>query len=137
MKVILIIVAVVALIIIVAKIRSGAKRNTAAMNALVAKYIFQRMTAEERTQVMDKIVTILQRDWRYSYEQAKKDIEKLNDKALFGFAALALAEMGINPEREIWQWQVVRNPYVALVAADKAIEIARIGLKKKGIDVSL
>jgi hypothetical protein len=44
--------------------------------------------------------------------------------------------MGVNPERDVWRWQLVRNPYLALVGADKAIYMASDGLKKKGVNVS-
>lgn len=121
MTTISVIVGLIALIIIIVKVRAGMRKNTAAMNALVAKHIFQQMSDDKRAMVLDGIAKILQRDLGWSYEKARQDVDTLNEPALFGWAALAMAEMGINPEPNIWRWQVVRNPYVALVGADKAI----------------
>ncbi len=131
-----VIIGIIALIIIIAKVRAGVRKNTAAMNALVAKHIFEQMPDAKRAMVLDAIAKILQRDLGWSYEKAKQDVVTLNEPALFGWAALAMAEMGINPEQSVWRWQVVRNPYVALVGADKAIYMAKVGLQNKGINVS-
>ncbi len=137
MQIFLVIVMIVALIIIFTKLRTRVERHTAAMNALMAKHIFQQMTIEEKTKVTDTLVKILQRDWGFSEDKARNDIKVLNEKAFFCLAALAMAEVGIQPEHELWHWKMVRNPYVALEGADKALYMARIKLEKQGVTLSL
>lgn len=126
-------------------------KHTAAMNALVAKHIFNQMGGKQRQEVLAKIQTILSQVGGWPPDEAASLMEQmldptqpktpamgnmLNEKAFFGFAALAMEEIGIVPPK-IWRWQVVKNPFVALADADKEIEIARIGLHKRGkIDVS-
>lgn len=116
--------------------RSEAK-HTAAMNALLAKHIFIQLDRQQRLEVCTKIQTILSDDGHMTLEDAADRMERMDEKEFFGFAAIAMAGLGIVPPK-IWSWQVVNNPFVALVDADREIEIARIGLHKRaGINVSL
>lgn len=115
----------------------GEAKHTAAMNALVAKHVFSQMGRQQRQEVCTKIQTILSDDGHMTLEDAAERMERMDERVFFGFAAIAMAEIGIVPPK-VWSWQVVHNPFVALVDAAREIEIARIGLHKRaGINVSL
>ena len=61
----------------------------------------------------------------------------MDEKVFFGFAALAMIEMGVAPPDAVWRWAGIRNPFVALINAGREIEMARLGLRKRGINVFL
>lgn len=129
----------------------GMGKHTAAMNALVAKHLFNQMDGQQRQKVLAKIQNILTQVGGWQPDEAVSLMKQmvdpaapkilemdnmLNEKTFFGFAAIAMAEIGIVPPK-IWRWQPVNNPFVALVDADEEIEIARISLHERGgIDVS-
>jgi hypothetical protein len=116
---------------------SGEAKHAAAMNALVAKYLLSQMSEEQCQAVYEKVQTLLFRDGQLTQEEAAWLLEG-NERVFFGFAALALMELGIAPPDEIWRWVRIRNPFGALLEADREIEIARIGLERqRGIRVSL
>jgi hypothetical protein len=105
------------------------------MNALVAKYIFSQMSEQESQAVCEKIQTILFRAGQITPDEAARMLGG-NERAFFGFAALAMMEMGIAPPKNVWRWEIIQNPFVALIKADRDIEIARVSLERKyGIKV--
>ena len=55
----------------------------------------------------------------------------LNDRELYGFMAIAMGELNISPAIQGYTWHFVRNPFVALLNADKEIAAAQIELEKK------
>jgi len=61
----------------------------------------------------------------------------MGEKEKYGFFALAMAELGIEPISRKWRWYIVPNPFVALIRAEKEIKMAQLGLKAEGIEVSL
>jgi hypothetical protein len=115
----------------------GEAKHAAAMNALVAKYLLNHMSEHQSQAVYEKIHTLLFREGQITQEEAAWLLEG-NERVFFGFAALALMEMGIAPPGDIWRWVRIRNPFGALLDADREIEIARLGLERqRGIKVSL
>jgi hypothetical protein len=107
------------------------------MNVLVAKHLLGQMSEQQSQAVLEKIQFILFRDGQITRDEAALHIEG-TERAFFGLAALAMIEMGIAPPDDVWRWVSVRNPFVALIKADREIEIARVGLERRfGIKVFL
>jgi hypothetical protein len=114
----------------------SAAKHAAAMNALIAKHVFGQMSAQQRQAVRANIQIILFRDGQITRDESAWLIEG-NERAFFGFAALAMLEMGVAPPDDVWRWVSVHNPYAALMDAATEIQMARRGLEKRGIKVSL
>lgn len=115
----------------------SAAKHAAAMNALVAKHVFGQMSEQQRWAVRADIQIILFRDGQMTRDGAAWLIEGMDERAFFGFAALAMMEMGIAPPDNVWRWVSVHNPFAALIDAATEIQMARRGLEKRGIKVSL
>ncbi len=129
----------------------GIGKHAAAMNALVAKHLFNQMDGQQSQKVLAQIQNILTQVGGWPPDEAASLMKQmldtaepktldmnsmLNEKTFFCFAAMAMAEIGIVPPK-IWRWRAVKYPFVALINADEEIEIARISLhEREGIDVS-
>jgi hypothetical protein len=50
----------------------------------------------------------------------------LDEKTRYGFFALSMLELDIKPISKKWQWQIVSNPFVALIGAEREIMMARL-----------
>jgi hypothetical protein len=53
-----------------------------------------------------------------------------DDRARYGFYALAMAELGISPALRGETWQYIKNPFVALDKGDNQIGAAAVHLRK-------
>jgi hypothetical protein len=80
---------------------------------------------------------ILERDGGFSNERAKEYLNEMDEKTKYSFFALSMLELGIEPISNNWQWQMVSNPFVALIGAEREIKMARLGLQREGIEVNL
>jgi len=137
MVTVLIIIGVVIALVVILKIKKSVKKHNAAMNAMVAKYMLEKASKVQRQSVNERIAFILQRDGMFTEDQARERISKMDPPKFYCFAALAMAELGIEPPGDIWRWQPVANPFFALFNAEKELEMARLGLSRKGIIVDL
>jgi hypothetical protein len=106
------------------------------MNALVAKATYQQLSANLQKLVFNNTVVILERDAGYSSERAKEHLNQMDEQTKYSFFALAMLELDIKPISHKWQWQIVSNPYVALIGAEREIKMARLGLQREGIEVN-
>ena len=125
---------IIFLIYIAIKLIRNVKKHNAAMNALVAKYLLS-INPQMKEKLISKTENILIRDMGCSIDKAKKQILNMKEPVLFGFMALAMAELNINPPKEIWVWQPVTNPFVALINADTQLSMAKAGLEKQGVQI--
>jgi hypothetical protein len=61
----------------------------------------------------------------------------MDEQTKYSFYALSMLELEIKPISHKWQWQIVSNPFVALIGAEREINMARLGLQREGIEVDL
>jgi len=135
MNLLLIIICIVVGLYLFFRIKGSLSKHNAAMNALVAKATYQKMDKDLQKQVIDRTLFILQQDGGFSASQDRLD--KMGEKQKYGFFALAMAELSIEPLSRKWKWYLIRNPFVALIKAEKEIKMAQSGLKAEGIEVNL
>src|SRR3990172_9447097 len=88
-------------------------RHKAASNALLAKYTFDRLVESDQRLVIDEAVRILDRP-TYPIKDPKSTLEQMSPPERFGFYALALASLGIEPKIGKG-WYDVRNPYAQII----------------------
>lgn len=130
------IVLLIALIFFI-KIYSNVKKHTAAMNALFSKATYLRLPESSQREVENRAISILEQGWRFSKEEASECLNRMTERERYGFFALAMLELNIKPISDRWRWQIVRNPYLALIKADRQIKVAKHGLHCEGIEVNL
>jgi len=108
------------------------KRHKAAMNVVLAKITFGRLSASKQTEVDLKAHEILAPLMRKPPEIFKTETHK------FGWYALAMAELGIPPAVEQAKWNYVSNPFFAVFPGDSAFKLICEYMKRKhGIEVQL
>jgi hypothetical protein len=109
------------------------QKYRAALNVLMAKHVFEKLSLAQRNTVVGRAQEIVKAggigDWL--------DLERTEPKKRYGVYALAMAELGIEPPDKSMGWNLVRNPFIVLMDGDKQIEVARQALREVGIDVSL
>ena len=104
-------------------------RFGAAMNVLMAKHTFHQLAPDEKSRVLNKTQNILERDWRYEKQDAVERLRKMNERERYGFYALSMAELGIEPSFRKERWSYVKNPFIAMISGERYIRIARNRLK--------
>jgi len=133
---IIIIASTITAIFVVLRYLRNVKKHSAAMNALVAKATYKQLPITLQTQVVNNTLFILQQNGRYSSDRVLEHLNQMDEKTKYGFFALSMLELGIEPISQKWQWQIVSNPFVALIGAEREIMMARLGLKREGIEVN-
>ncbi len=136
MNTIIIIASIIGLLFVISRYLRNVKKHSAAMNALVAKATFPQLPMNLQAQVINNAVLILQQGSRYSSEKAEEWLHQMDEKSKYSFYALSMMELGIEPVSKKWQWQIVRNPFVALIGAEREIQMAQLGLQREGIEIS-
>jgi predicted nucleic acid-binding protein len=134
---IIIIASIITALFVVSRYLRKVKKHSAAMNALVAKATYQQLPVNLQTQVVNNTLLILQRDGGYSSDRAQERLKQMDEKIKYSFFALSMLELGIEPISQKWHWQIVSTPFVALIGAEREIEMARLGLKREGIEPNL
>jgi len=78
-----------------------------ASNVVTAAYTFGKLPREAQEAVRDRTRQILSKSgWRGEFSQLEE-----NEPALYGWYALAMAELGISPNGVLDTWNYVRNPF--------------------------
>lgn len=127
----------VAIIILVVffKVRSGFSKYKAAQNALLAKYTYATLDANSKKRVVNQTKSILSAG---SMSGDEEKVLQLEDRIRYGLYALAMAELNIPPALADYNWQFVKNPFVALLNAETQIQAAKRQLSKSdGIEVDI
>lgn len=132
MNVVFTVLLVLAAIYLVHRHISSNRRLNAAMNVVLAKYTFERLSAPQRSQVELRAQEILLKCGFQGYE-FNGDIEK------FGFYAIAMHELDIDHGMEGYPgWNIVQNPFLAVLPNDPAFKVAVYAVKQRtGSDISV
>lgn len=104
---------------------STGKKVEEAKMALVGKYLFERLSAEDKQQVIDTANTRL-RENNYP-----KTVDELEEKVQWVFWALAMAEIGIDHGLKAFRWRYVKNPFMITALEDVHWKTAAEILSKK------
>lgn len=126
------IIAVIGLVVLF-RVKSGFSKYKAAQNALLAKYTFATLDGESQKRVVDRTKDILSAGGINGADR----VSHLDDRERYGFYALAMAELNIPPALGGYDWQFVKNPFVALLNAETQIQAAKRQLKSGGIDLDI
>jgi len=111
-------------------------RYKAASNALIAEYTFERLAESDQRRVIDDVARIMV-GARYPIQDPKGTLERSSPAERFGFYALAMARLGIEPKIGK-SWYDVRNPYAQIIGAHREIATVRHQLRSKyKVDVDL
>lgn len=111
-------------------------RYKAASNALLAKYTFDRLPESDKQLVIGEVARIMA-GARYSIQDPKGTLEGSSPAERFGFYALAMASLGMEPKIGKG-WYDVRNPYAQIIGARREIATVRHQLRSKyRVDVDL
>jgi hypothetical protein len=117
------------------RVRASIRRFCAARNALLAKYTFGTLDDNSKRNVVKQAEDIMRSG---GIHNPSEHLSSLEEKARYGFFALAMGELGIGPALPNEGWHYVRNPFVALLKADKEIWMAKNHMRNvHGVDVSL
>ena len=110
---------------------TGRKVEEAKM-ALVGKYLFERLSDDQKNQVLE-IANYRLRENNYS-----KAINELEEKVQWIFWALAMAEINIDHGLKAFKWQYIKNPFMITTLDDAHWKAAAEILSKKNrISLSL
>ena len=85
------------------KIYNNVKKHTAAMNALVAKATYQRLSELSRKEIENKTIEISEKGWHFSKEAAGEALNRMSEGEKYGFYALAMLELDTNPISTRWR----------------------------------
>lgn len=130
----IIIAAVIGLYIFL-KMKSKGNKYGAANNALMAKYTFSKLDHDLKDRV--KEITLYELG-RGGVSNPIDTINSMTETQLYGFYAMGMAQLGIEPLLTNEKWSYVENPFVALINAEIYIDNAKQYLKQKhNIDVAL
>jgi len=117
------------------KVTSGFKKYKAAQNALLAKFTFEGLNSETQEKIIEQTKSILSSGGSSSSDDR---ISRLEEKVKYGFYALAMAELHIPPALSGYEWQFIKNPYVALLNAETQIQAAKRQLNKSdGVEIHI
>ncbi len=109
-----------------------ARRYSAALNVVLAKVTFERLLPTKQAEVNSKAHEILARLMTRPPETFETEVHR------FGWYALAMAELGIQPAFEEPRWILIPNPFLAVVPGDPAFKrIVKYLKRKYGIDIQL
>lgn len=108
------------------------KRFSAAMNVILAKYTFSCLSESERLRVERRAEEILHRLLKGRFNGYWGEVDR------FGWFALAMAELGIQPSVNGERWSYVRNPFFAVSFGDRVFSrICEYMKRKHGIEISI
>ena len=109
-------------------------KHVAAKNALVAKYTYQNLNDSMKKNVNDKIIQILI-EGGYHPDRVLERFKGLKETEYFLLAAVAFNNLGLEPQlKDICLfniWHPVKNPFFALIDAEKEIKLVCDEIMKK------
>lgn len=123
---------VIASTVVFLMVRSDYRKAAAANNIVAAAATFGVLDGDQRARIHDHAIQIIKRSWRGGREP-----QFATDAARFGWYALAMAELGIEPVCILPSWNFVRNPFIAIAVSDSNIDTALHTARKQGFDVEL
>lgn len=119
---------------------TGTDKYGAAQSALIAKYMYNQMSASEKEGLRSKALELLQ-SGNPSPEWAAKRFDRLTEPERFCLYSTTMDMIGIPPVLKgiLYkdEWYSIPNPFVALIKAEKQLMAAQHEIKKKcGVDIS-
>ncbi|MBN1365562.1 MAG: hypothetical protein JW976_12200 [Syntrophaceae bacterium] len=109
---------------------TGRKIEEAKM-ALVGKYLFERLTEDQRHMIINVA------NYRLKEGGHSSSVEKLEARVQWVFWALAMADIGIEHRLKSFQWTYIRNPFMITTLQSTHWEVAaEILSKKNGISIT-
>lgn len=116
------------------RFKVGFDRWKAAHNVVVAAYTYANLSPETQESVRERTEEILLKSgWRGNTRRLEQD-----QTAMYGWYALAMAELGIAPLALLDTWNHVRNPFIAISAGHKDVVSVASQLKKAtGVEISI
>lgn len=129
------ILALIIVVFFVFKTMAAFSKYKAALNALLAKATYEELDSTKKQAVAEQAMEIMARG---GISDAELRMCRLPERERYSFFALAMAELGISPALTGYSWQIVENPFVALLNAENQIRAAQRDLRKKhGIAISI
>ncbi len=120
---------------------TGTDKYGAAQSALIAKYTFGQLTEEDKKYVESTACWVLEAGG-YPRSGIERAMTKLREDERYCLYSMAMAAVGIRPALEgilyKEQWYPIKNPFSALINAEKQIRVAQFEIKRKyNIDIYL
>ncbi len=144
MKTIIVVAGIVVALYLWRKLRLAQARHAAAVNVLLAKYTFPRLSDSDKQEVLDTTLHIIERSGggpalAGAVERYGSSLKFDNEAVEYGWYALSMAELHIPPALpDIHAWNFVKNPYFAIAPTDKMIKHVSKYLKNKySIEISI
>ena len=108
------------------------RKSSAAWNALMAAYTFDRLPEEKKREVMDKVVEI------ESSVKGRPVTVLASTAQRYYFFSLAMMNLGIVPALGKDLWHEVKNPYTDILGADEIIASTKHQLEKQyGVEIPI
>lgn len=120
---------------------TGTDKYGAAQNALIAKYMLSRMTDSAKDDLNRKAVDLLV-SGGFPRDRAADSMTRMNEAERYCHYSMTMAMAGIPPALKGIlhndEWYPIRNPFVALLKAEKQLRAASYQIRSKyGIDLSI
>lgn len=120
---------------------TGTDKFGAAQSALVAKFTFAQLTEGEKKNVEETACRIMEVGG-FPRDRAERKMAEMKEDERYCLYAIAMAEVGIKPAMKdiLYQnkWYPIKNPFVALINAEKHLRVAQHQIKKKyNIEIGL
>ena len=120
---------------------TGTDKYGAAQSALIAKHTFTQLTEESKKFVETTAHWVLAVGG-IPRDEIEGTMAKLREDERYCLYSMAMAAVGIRPGLESVlykdQWYPIKNPFSALINAEKQIRAARFEIKRKhNIDIDL
>jgi uncharacterized protein YoaH (UPF0181 family) len=122
------------ILLLVFRTKRSFSKYRSALNALMAKQVFDNLPLESQQRIIDRTQQIMFLGGSSGHASGVLDLEP---RVRYSFFALAMAELNIPPPLPKLGWNYVRNPFVALIGSEKQIRMARMELEKHGIRIEL
>jgi len=114
------------------RVRSGLRRTAAANNAVFAAATFQTLAPSQQMIVEDRVREILSK-----LHRPINGPDMMEHVARWGWYALAMRELGIDPIGELPAWNFVQNPLLALRPNDPYLLTTVERVQKSGLPVNI
>jgi hypothetical protein len=107
------------------KFTKDCKKINASDNVVVAKETYEHLTTTEKEEVNNKALEIIRRSgWSQLEVTFDDEVQK------FGWYALAMAELRIQPIALLKNWNFVKNPWLAIIKGDEQLKVSQYKLEK-------
>lgn len=117
----------------------GTDKFSAATNALLAEHLISTLSTHQKSELRAYIPVVFSHaGLSMSEDQALNKFNRDSRFEQLNILAMALNEMGFEPNISGEFWQEVRNPYMPGLDNPSHVEAVRTRLKKsRGVDVSI